>query len=79
MLVLCGVLLLTMVVHAARLTIYIDGDNRKAYDSSRGKVGPTEWTRAVAARKGVILTTVLRPETACPVGHVVLCGHNVVT
>jgi hypothetical protein len=43
-------------VHAARLTIFIDGDNRKAYDASRGKTGRAEWTTAVMARKGVILT-----------------------
>src|SRR5262245_13933275 len=55
LLVLCGVLLFTMVVHAARLTIFIDGDNRKAYDPSRGKIGRAEWTAAVAARKGAIL------------------------
>jgi hypothetical protein len=43
-------------LHAARLTIFIDGDNRTAYDASRGKVGRAEWTAAVAARKGVIRT-----------------------
>jgi hypothetical protein len=56
MLVLCAVLVFSMAVHAARLTVFIDGDNRKAYDSSRGKVGRAEWTTAVRARKGVILT-----------------------
>jgi len=43
-------------LHAARLTIFIDGDNRTPYDASRGKVGRAEWTAAVAARKGKILT-----------------------
>lgn len=56
LLVLSGLLLLTMVVHAARLTIFIDGDNRKAYDPSRGRIGRAEWSAAVKARKGVILT-----------------------
>jgi len=54
--VLCGVLVFSMAVHAARLTLFIDGDNRKAYDSSRGKVGRAEWTAAIMARKGRILT-----------------------
>ena len=56
LLVLCGVLLSTVAVRAARLTLFIDGDNRKAYDASRGKVGRAEWTAAVTARKGTILT-----------------------
>jgi hypothetical protein len=54
--VLCAVFLLSTVLHAARLTIFIDGDNRKPYDASRGKVGRAEWTAAVTARKGTILT-----------------------
>jgi hypothetical protein len=41
---------------AARLTIFIDGDNRKAYDPSRGKAGRADWTAAVKTRKGIILT-----------------------
>ena len=56
LLVLCGVLLSTVAFRAARLTLFIDGDNRKAYDASRGKVGRAEWTAAVTARKGTILT-----------------------
>ena len=52
LLVLCGVLLSTVAVRAARLTLFIDGDNRTAYDASRGKVGRAEWTAAVTARKG---------------------------
>ena len=43
-------------LHAARLTLFIDGDNRTAYDASRGKVGRSEWTTAVTTRKGTILT-----------------------
>ena len=54
--VLCGVLLLSMGAYAAQLTIFIDGDNRKPYDTSRGKQGRAEWTAAVAAQKGTILT-----------------------
>jgi hypothetical protein len=56
-LVLCGLMLaLTTALQAARLTIYIDGDNRTPYDASRGKVGRADWTAAVTARKGTILT-----------------------
>lgn len=47
---------LASAVYAARLTIFIDGDNRTAYDASRGKVGRAEWTAAVNARKATILT-----------------------
>jgi hypothetical protein len=43
-------------LHAARLTLFIDGDNRTPYDASRGKAGRAEWTAAVNARKGAILT-----------------------
>jgi hypothetical protein len=43
-------------LHAARLTIFIDGDNRTPYDTSRGKVGRADWTAAVTARKGAVLT-----------------------
>jgi len=53
---LLGILLLSLMVHAARLTIFMDGDNRKAYDTSRGKVGRADWTALVTARKGKILT-----------------------
>jgi hypothetical protein len=56
-LVLCGLLLFSVTaLHAARLTLFIDGDNRTPYDASRGKVGRAEWTAAVNARKGAILT-----------------------
>jgi len=53
---LCGVVCLSMAANAARLTLFIDGELRTAYDASRGKVGRAEWTAAVAARKGAILT-----------------------
>ena len=56
MLVLFGLLLSVTALHAARLTLFIDGDNRTPYDASRGKVGRAEWTAAVNARKGKILT-----------------------
>jgi hypothetical protein len=56
-LVLCGLVVFSVtVLHAARLTLYIDGDNRTPYDASRGKVGRAEWTAAVNARKGKVLT-----------------------
>jgi hypothetical protein len=56
-LVLFVLLLLSVTaLHAARLTLFIDGDNRTPYDASRGKVGRAEWTAAVNARKGKILT-----------------------
>jgi hypothetical protein len=53
---LCAVLYLPLSVSAARLTSFIDGDHRTAYDASRGKVGRAEWTAAVKARKGSIRT-----------------------
>src|SRR5687767_12563131 len=56
LLVLSIVLLLSVAVRAARLTLFIDGDTRTAYDASRGKVGRADWTAAVMARKGTILT-----------------------
>src|SRR4029434_141944 len=53
----CGLLLFSVTaLQAARLTLFIDGDNRTPYDASRGKVGRAEWTAAVSARKGKILT-----------------------
>jgi hypothetical protein len=56
-LVLVVLLLLSVTaLRAARLTLFIDGDNRTPYDASRGKVGRAEWTAAVNARKGAILT-----------------------
>ena len=47
---------LETVMHAARLTVYIDGDNRTPYDASRGQAGRADWTAAVNARTGTILT-----------------------
>ena len=52
----CVVFAFTMAIQAARLTVYIDGDNRKAYDATRGRAGRADWTAAVTARKGTILT-----------------------
>src|SRR5688572_29566211 len=43
-------------LHAARLRLVIDGDNRTPYDASRRKAGRAEWTAAVNQRKGTILT-----------------------
>jgi hypothetical protein len=51
-----GLLLSVTALHAARLTLFIDGDDRTPYDASRGKVGRAEWTAAVNSRKGGILT-----------------------
>jgi hypothetical protein len=56
LLVVCSLLLLSMGAYAARLTMFIDGDNRTAYDATRGKAGRAEWTTAVTGRKGKILT-----------------------
>jgi hypothetical protein len=53
---LCGVVCVSMAANAARLTLFIDGDVRTAYDASRGTVGRAEWTAAVTARTGEILT-----------------------
>src|SRR5262245_26424250 len=73
---LSGLIIFSIVLHAARLTIFIDGDNRKAYDASRGKTGRAEWTSAVTARKGRILTDDFQgvnidvpAEKLTPVGH----------
>src|SRR4249919_2946989 len=76
LLVFSTLLLFAMALHAARLTLFIDGDNRTPYDASRGKVGRAEWTAAVTARKGTILTNDFNgvnidvPEgKETPVGH----------
>jgi hypothetical protein len=73
---LCGILLVSMGVSAARLTLFIDGDKRTAYDASRGRVGRADWTAAVAARKGAILTNDFQgvnidvpADTPTSVGH----------
>ena len=54
--VLCGVALLSTVVHAEMLTLYIDGSDRAPTSTTRGKAGRAAWTAAVTARKGTILT-----------------------
>lgn len=63
-------------LHAARLTIFVDGDLRTAYDASRGKAGRAEWTAAATARKATILTNDFQgvnidvpADTATSVGH----------
>src|SRR5262245_55454194 len=56
LLIFCFALLACTVAYAARLTLFIDGEKRTAYDDSRGKAGRAEWAAAVGARKGVILT-----------------------
>ena len=73
---LCVLATVVSTLHAARLTLVIDGDNRTPYDASRGKVGRAEWTAAVNARKGAILTDDFQgvnidvpADTATPVGH----------
>ena len=54
--VLCGVALLSTVVHAEMLTLYIDGSDRAPTSTTRGKAGRAAWTAAVTARKGTIMT-----------------------
>jgi hypothetical protein len=68
--------LLLVGLQAARLTLFIDGDTRTAYDPARGQVGRSEWTAAVKARKGTILTNDFQGvnidvpvDTETPVGH----------
>jgi hypothetical protein len=73
---LCAVACLAANLHAARLTLFIDGDTRNAYDASRGTIGRSEWTAAVTARKGRILTNDFQgvnidvpADTVTSVGH----------
>jgi hypothetical protein len=68
--------LLSIGLQAARLTLFIDGDKRTAYDASRGMAGRSDWTAAVKARKGSILTDDFQGvnidvpvETVTRVGH----------
>jgi hypothetical protein len=68
--------LLSIGLQAARVTLFIDGDRRTAYDASRGKVGRTDWTATVTARKGTILTNDFQGvnidvpvDVVTPVGH----------
>jgi len=46
----------SLVLNAARLQIFIDGELRTAYDASRGKAGRAQWTAVVSGRKGRIVT-----------------------
>ena len=71
-----GTLVLPAVVHTARLSLFIDGSVRTAYDASRGRTGRAEWTAVVKARKGTILTddfqgrTIdVNADTVTRVGH----------
>jgi hypothetical protein len=71
-----AVLLLDVCLQAARLTLFIDGDTRTAYDASRGKAGRADWTAAVAERKGTVLTNDFQganidvpADTVTTVGH----------
>jgi hypothetical protein len=73
---LCAFLFASASLPAARLTLFIDGDTRTAYDASRGKVGRSDWTAVVRARKGTILTNDFQgvnidvpADKATPVGH----------
>ena len=61
---------------AARLTLFLDGDNRTAYDASRGKVGRADWTVLVKARGAAVLSNDFQgvnidvpADTPTPVGH----------
>jgi hypothetical protein len=55
--VLCGIsVCLSVGLQAARLTIFIDGDDRTPYVASRGTTGRADWAAVVKARKGTILT-----------------------
>jgi hypothetical protein len=76
LLVCAGLLFAVGVLHAAPLTLFIDGDNRTAYDVSRGKVGRADWTAAVAARKGTILTNDFQGVNIdVPADQVTSVGH----
>lgn len=76
LLAVCGVLLLSMGAYAARLTMFIDGDKRTAYDASRGRTGRAEWTAAVTARKGSILTNDFQGvDIDVPADKVTSVGH----
>lgn len=63
-------------LQAARLTLFIDGDTGTAYDETRGVAGRANWTAAVKARGGAILTNDFQgvnidvpADAATPVGH----------
>lgn len=76
LLFLCGILLLSMAAYSARLTMFIDGDKRTAYDKTRGQVGRAEWTAAVTARKGTILTNDFQGVNIdVPADRVTSVGH----
>jgi len=69
-------LLVPAILHAARLSLFIDGSVRTAYDASRGKAGRADWTAAVRARKGTILTDDFQGSNIdVNVGTVTRVGH----
>ena len=51
-----GLLVSSTLLQAARLTVFVDGDRRTAYDATRGRMGRSDWNSAVKVRKGTILT-----------------------
>ena len=72
----CALAVFASSLHAARLTLFIDGDARTPYDASRGRVGRAEWTAVVETRKGTILTNDFQgvnidvpADKETPVGH----------
>lgn len=72
----CTLVAFAATLHAARLTLFIDGDSRTPYDASRGKAGRENWTAAVNALKGAILTDDFQgvnidvpADKPTPVGH----------
>ena len=76
LLALCALLLLTAGLPAARLTLFIDGDVRTPYDAARGTKGRAEWTTAVTARAGTILTDDFQETTIdVPAGTTTRVGH----
>jgi hypothetical protein len=73
---LCLLAVFAQTLQAARLTLFIDGDLRTAYDAARGRVGRGEWTALVRERKGSILTNDFQDvhidvpaDKETPVGH----------
>ena len=75
-LLVCTLVAFAATLQAARLTLFIDGDNRTPYDASRGKVGRAEWTGVVTARKGRIQTDDFQGVTIdVPADKATAVGH----
>jgi hypothetical protein len=73
---LCATLLLSVGLPAARVTLFIDGDERMPYDASRGTAGRAAWTASVTARAGTILTDDFQQATIdVPVDTTTSVGH----